>query len=100
MQISNVAGLGSADQGAVKGASGKVEKKSFAETLAELNDFAKGTPAQQMEKQILAKLGITEKELKEMSPEERAKVMEQVREMIKRELTAQQQTQTEKKISI
>jgi len=53
-----------------------------------------------MEKQILAKLGNTEKELKEMAPAERAKVMEQVREMIQREVTAQQQSQHERKTAI
>lgn len=87
MLISNVASFGAvaqsrADAG-VRAATTAV-KQSFAAVLAESNDFVKGTPAQQMEKQVLAKLGNTEKELKEMAPAERAKVMEQVREMIQR----------------
>lgn len=46
-----------------------------------------------MEKMMLAKLGVTEEELKKMSPEEREKVMAKVRELIKQEMTAQQQQQ-------
>ena len=40
---------------------------------------------------ILAKLGVSEEDLKKMSPEEREKVMQKVREMLKKELDAQKQ---------
>lgn len=49
-----------------------------------------------MEKIILAKLGVTEEELKKMSPEEREKIMAKVREMLKKEMEAQREMQQQK----
>jgi hypothetical protein len=98
--VNGVGAVGGTTQGSqlnAPGAGASSNKPSFQELLAELTDYIKGTPSQQMEKQILAKLGITEKDLKAMTPEQRAKVMEQVREMVKRELAALQETQKAKK---
>jgi hypothetical protein len=64
--------------------------------LAELTDYVNGTPGERMEKMILAKLGVTEEELKKMSPEEREKIMAKVREMLKKEMEAQQEVQQQK----
>ncbi|CAG4893279.1 hypothetical protein [Paraburkholderia saeva] len=104
MQYSNTVngagGIGGATQGSQLGSpatGASSNKPSFQELLSELTGYIKGTPSQQMEKQILAKLGITEKDLKAMTPEQRAKVMEQVREMVKRELAALKETQKAKK---
>jgi acyl-CoA reductase-like NAD-dependent aldehyde dehydrogenase len=52
---------------------------------------------------ILAKLGITEEDLKKMPPEEREKVMEKIRDMMKKEIEAQKQLeemQKDKKIRV
>lgn len=104
MQYSNtvngvgaIAGTIQGNQSGTSQAGASANKPSFQELLAELTDYVKGTPSQQMEKQILAKLGITEKDLKAMTPEQRAKVMEQVREMVKRELAALKETQQARK---
>ena len=64
---------------------------SFKALLDELTDYTKGSTAEQMQKAILAQLGVTEEDLKKMSPEEREKVMQKVREMLKKELEAQKQ---------
>ena len=66
-------------------------KPSFKELLDQLTDYTKGTTGERIEKMILAKLGITEEDLKKMSPEEREKVMQKVRDLIKKELEAQKQ---------
>ncbi|XUW87336.1 hypothetical protein OH764_10880 [Burkholderia sp. M6-3] len=49
-----------------------------------------------MEKMILAKPGVTEEELKKMSPEEREKIMAKVREMLKKEMETQREMQQQK----
>jgi hypothetical protein len=49
-----------------------------------------------VEKMILAKLGVTEEELKKMSPEEREKIMAKVREMLKKEMETQREMQQQK----
>ena len=66
-------------------------KPSFKELLDQLTDYTKGSTGERIEKMILAKLGITEEDLKKMSPEEREKVMQKVRDLIKKELEAQKQ---------
>ena len=66
-------------------------KPSFKELLDQLTDYTKGSTGERIEKMILAKLGITEEDLKKMSPEEREKVMQKVRDMMKKELEAQKQ---------
>lgn len=70
---------------------------SFADVLAQLTDYEKGTPGERMEKMILAKLGLTEDDLKQMSPEEREKVMTKVRNMIKQQIDAQKHAEETKK---
>ncbi|CAM2156307.1 protein of unknown function [Pararobbsia alpina] len=66
---------------------------SFQDLLSELNDFASGTPTQQMQDRILAQLGISPTQLKNMSPEDRAKLMQKVRHLMRREVNAQRQAQ-------
>ncbi|WP_109484001.1 hypothetical protein [Paraburkholderia sp. C35] len=66
-------------------------KPSFKELLDQLTDYTKGTTGERIEKMILAKLGLTEEDLKKMSPEEREKVMQKIRNMIRQELDAQKQ---------
>lgn len=48
--------------------------------------FQAMTPAQKMRAMMLAKLGVTEEELKAMSPEERAKVEQKLKDMIKQQV--------------
>jgi hypothetical protein len=96
MQISNLIGkLGSVLTGDSSGtaAAASAGAPSFSSLMKELTGYASGTASERMEKMMLAKLGVTEEELKKMSPEEREKVMAKVRELIKQEMTAQQQQQ-------
>lgn len=44
------------------------------------------TPAQKMRAMMLAKLGVTEEQLKAMSPEDRAKVEQKLKDMIKQQV--------------
>jgi len=48
--------------------------------------FQAMTPAQKMRAMMLAKLGVTEEQLKAMSPEERAKVEQKLKDMIKQQV--------------
>ena len=89
-KVNGVAGT-SATSGSTSVGASSSNKPSFQSLLAELTDYVKGTPGERMEKMILAKLGITEEDLKKMSPEEREKVMQKVRDMMKKELEAQKQ---------
>lgn len=96
MQISNLIGkLGSVLTGDSSGtaAAASAGAPSFSSLMKELTGYASGTASERMGKMMLAKLGVTEEELKKMSPEEREKVMAKVRELIKQEMTAQQQQQ-------
>ena len=47
--------------------------------------FQSMTPAQKMRAMMLAKLGVTEEQLKAMSPEERAKIEEKMKDMVKQQ---------------
>ncbi|PRY04424.1 hypothetical protein [Paraburkholderia sp. BL25I1N1] len=69
----------------------KTAGSSFQALLNELTDYTKGTLNQRLEKQILAKLGISEDDLKTASPEVREKIMEIVRNLMKQEASAQVQ---------
>ena len=95
MQTAN--NIGTMGTGSTNGAAGSSagtqagNKPSFKELLDQLTDYTKGTTGERIEKMILAKLGITEEDLKKMSPEEREKVMQKVRDMMKKELEAQKQ---------
>ncbi|TCG07600.1 hypothetical protein BZM27_17990 [Paraburkholderia steynii] len=85
-------GTGSTNSAVGSGAGTQAgNKPSFKELLDQLTDYTKGTTGERIEKMILAKLGITEEDLKKMSPEEREKVMQKVRDMMKQELEAQKQ---------
>lgn len=64
--------------------------RSFQSLLGELNDYLKETPAQRMEASILASLGITPEQLSAMSPADREKVLTKVKEIMKKEMAAQQ----------
>jgi hypothetical protein len=71
----------------------KSDKPTFAELLAQLTDYTKGTPGDRLQKMILAKLGVTEEDLKKMSPEERAEVVKKVQQLLKTEVDAQKQSE-------
>ena len=60
-------------------ASGKTAKDEFL-------DYQKMTPAQKMRAAMLAKLGVTEEQLKAMSPEDRNKIEDQMKDMIKEQV--------------
>lgn len=66
---------------------------AFQSLLDQFTDYAKGTTGERLEKIILARLSITEEELKKMSPEERDKIMAGVHELLKKEMDAQLQLQ-------
>lgn len=61
---------------------------SVGETSAkdEFLKFQAMTPAQKMRAMMLAKLGVTEEELKAMSPEKRAEVEQKMKDMIKQQV--------------
>ncbi len=92
LNTSASAGVSTSGNSASAGAGNK-SKPSFQSLLAELTDYVNGTPGERMEKMILARLGVTEAQLKNMPPEEREKIMEKVREMLKKEMEAQRQIQ-------
>lgn len=48
--------------------------------------YAAMTPAEKMRAAMLAKLGVTEEELKAMSPEDRKKVEDKLKDMIKQQV--------------
>jgi hypothetical protein len=52
----------------------------------EFMKFQAMTPAQKMRAMMLAKLGVTEEQLKAMKPEERKKIEDKLKEMIKQEV--------------
>lgn len=88
-------GTGSTNNGAssASGTSGSQasNKPSFKELLDQLTDYTKGSAGERLQKMILAKLGVSEDDLKKMSPEDREKIMQKVREMIRKEVEAQKQ---------
>lgn len=50
---------------------------------AEFDKFSQMTPAQKMRALMLAKLGVTEEQLKAMPPKERAKIEQKLKDMVK-----------------
>jgi hypothetical protein len=48
--------------------------------------FQAMTPAQKMRAMMLAKLGVTEEQLKAMSPEDRKKIEEKLKDMVKQQV--------------
>ncbi len=90
--IGTIGSTGSTNSAAARSSGAQAgNKPSFKELLDQLTDYTKGSTGERIEKMILAKLGITEEDLKKMSPEEREKVMQKVRDLIKKELEAQKQ---------
>ena len=90
----NIGTMGTGSTTSVPGSSAGAQagnKPSFKELLDQLTDYTKGSTGERIEKMILAKLGITEEDLKNMPPDEREKVTQKVREMIRKELDAQKQ---------
>ncbi len=55
----------------------------------ELYDYASKSPAEKMRAAILGKLGLTEEQVAAMDPKERQKVEDQIKQMIKDEVTQQ-----------
>ncbi|MBP0589339.1 hypothetical protein J8I87_06320 [Paraburkholderia sp. LEh10] len=94
MQTSNDVGpigTGSTNEAPRASGSHKGNKATFKDLLDQLIDYTKGTTGERLQKMILAKLGVTEEDLKKMSPEDREKIMQKVREMLKQEMEAQKQ---------
>jgi hypothetical protein len=52
----------------------------------EFMDYAKLTPAQKMRAAMLAKMGVTEEQMKAMSPEERQKIEDELKKQIKEQV--------------
>jgi hypothetical protein len=80
------------------GSSSLTGQSAFAQVLAKLNTFVDGTPADQMRAEVLAQLGYTEDQLKNMSPKDREAAEKKIAEREK-ELTQQQIQQAEHKAS-
>ena len=85
MSISSIGSFGSA------GAYGGVSASSASpvgETSArdEFLKYQAMTPAQKMRAMMLAKLGVTEEQLKAMSPEDRKKIEDKLKDMIKQQV--------------
>jgi hypothetical protein len=93
MQVtnSNTANVNSTIGVGDSGASGSSGAQSFQSLLDQLNSYVDGTPSQQMEAEILGQLGLTQDEVNQMSPQDKAKVEEKIKELIKTETQAQQQ---------
>lgn len=85
MSISSIGS--SAYAGAYSGLSAS-KSSPLGETSAkdEFLKYAAMTPAEKMRAAMLAKLGVTEEELKAMSPEERAKVEQKLKDMVKEQV--------------
>jgi hypothetical protein len=71
-----------ADAASGSGVSAAADKSAKDEFL----DYAKMTPAEKMRAAMLGKLGVTEEQLKAMSPEERKKVEDKIKDMIKQQV--------------
>jgi hypothetical protein len=67
-------------------ASGPLAAAPVKSAKDEFLDYAKMTPAQKMRAAMLAKIGVTDEQLKAMSPEDRKKVEDKLRDMIKQQV--------------
>jgi hypothetical protein len=96
MQISNPIGSSPAANSAVGGSnvsgSAGSGSPSFQSVLNELNGYAAGSPAQQMQNEILAQLGLTPADLQKMTPAQRQQVEEKIQQMLKAEMQAHEQS--------
>ena len=64
--------------------------------VAQFLAYARETPAQQMRDSILHQLGLTEDDLKAMSPQDRAKVEEKIKDLVRQKV----EQATEKKTGV
>lgn len=62
----------------------------------EFLEYQKLTPAQKMRAAMLSKLGVTEEQLKAMSPEERQKIEDKLKDMIKEQVMGADKDKTQK----
>ncbi|HJV41135.1 hypothetical protein [Caulobacter sp.] len=58
--------------------------------------FQAMTPAQKMRAMMLAKLGVTEEQLKAMSPEDRKKIEDKLKDMVKQQVQNDPETKGQK----
>src|ERR1700744_4182533 len=95
MQVSNSPSslIGDPASNASSNAAGNGTAASFQSLLGQLTNYVTETPAQRMDNAILAQLGITPQQLQNMSPADREKVDAKVREMMKKDIQAQQEQQ-------
>src|ERR1700750_582637 len=68
--------------------------KSAQSAAQQFEQYASMTPAQRLHVQMLAKLGLTEDQYKAMSPADQQKVDDKIRDMIKKQLTDNNDTRT------
>ncbi|MBO9543080.1 hypothetical protein [Caulobacter sp.] len=87
MSISSI-GSSSPYAGLYSGLSASSSNAPLGETSPreEFMKFQAMTPAQKMRAMMLAKLGVTEEQLKAMKPEERKKIEDKLKEMVKQEV--------------
>jgi hypothetical protein len=90
MQISDNAAVSSGSTHAPLGAAGHTDGPSFQDLLSQLNAYTGSNPGQGMFNAILGQLGITPQQLAQMTPEDREKILEKVRDLMKKEMQAQQ----------
>ena len=90
MQISDNAAVSSGSTHAPSGAAGHTDGPSFQDLLSQLNAYTGSNPGQGMFNAILGQLGITPQQLAQMTPEDREKILEKVRDLMKKEMQAQQ----------
>lgn len=85
MSISSVPSF--AVTGPYQGLTGSASRpESVSSAREDFMKFQAMTPTQKMRALMLAKLGVTEEQLKAMSPEERAKVEQKLKDMIKQQV--------------
>ena len=74
---------GAAASPAVADASAATRNSGAGSAVSDFLDYAKETPAQRMRDAILKSMGLSEEDLKSMSPEKRKAVEETIRQRIK-----------------
>lgn len=79
---SGMAGVYRGLTASASGPSGMIEPSAKGEFLK----FQAMTPAEKMRAMMLAKLGVTEDQLKAMSPEDRKKVEDKLKDMVKQQV--------------
>jgi len=95
MQIANPIGSSPAANPAVGGAnvngSASSGSPSGQPLVNELTGYAAGSPAQQMQNEILAQLGLTPADLQKMTPAQRQEIEEKIQQLLKAEMQAHEQ---------